>query len=170
MAARLYSRYYGREAFFPILDELDVLEGRRMTTHTKRESQFKSFPLHPFFHKHFFSAQHLLRNIGIHWGVSDARERNQDLERMINRVAVSHGDDSEKWPMIMAHEFVMGSFGARAGQNRLTGDWIIYAKHNGENYYLAVVDHCVEGRSNDRQLFDWLRMSCEWEFPFLFQR
>ena len=168
MAARMYGRYWGREDFFPILDELDFLEGRKQHTRTKAEEKFRKPPLDLFFHKHFFSAHHLPRNIGVRWGIDDGRSGNRALDSMIERVASECGDDPDEWQARLAHEFVMEAFNQRAQQQRLTGDWIIFSKYNGENYYLAVVDHGVRGRDDDQDLYDWLRMSCEWEYPFLF--
>lgn len=168
MAARLYGRYWGREDYFPILDELDFLEGRRRSTRTKEEGQFRKLPLYPFFHKHFSAARHLPRNVAVRWGIDEGRSGNRDLNNMIERVACEYGEDPDEWPARLVHEFVMEAFSQRAQQRRLTGDWIIFSKFNGQNYYLGVVDHDIRGGDDDQHLYDWLRMSCEWEYPFLF--
>jgi hypothetical protein len=54
---------------FSVLDELDYLEGVRPVSRTKREEQFTKSPLQPFWHKHFFSARHLVKNLGIRWNL-----------------------------------------------------------------------------------------------------
>lgn len=168
MAVQLYGRHYGRDDYYPILDELDALEGRWRRRSTKEEAQFKCAPLAPFYHKHYFSAKHMVTNLGVRWGVHEGRQGNRDLLSMIECVAIDCGETPAEWQSKLSYEFVMAAYVERAQQRRLTGDWIIFHKHNGENYYLAVVDHCVRGRENDQSLYDWLHMSCAWEYPFLF--
>lgn len=46
------------------------------------------------------------------------------------------------------------------------GDWIIFAKHKGKNYYFDLATH-QEGREPKR-LISKLRAGSACEFPFLF--
>jgi hypothetical protein len=56
------------------------------------------------------------------------------------------------------------SFEKREEEGRLTGQWIVFAKHEGRNYYLAVASH----KENYQELYDRIVESCKEEFPFLF--
>jgi hypothetical protein len=47
-----------------VLHEIDVLEGLASNSSTKQSTQFEHLPLHPFWHKHFSTARHLMRNVG----------------------------------------------------------------------------------------------------------
>ncbi len=123
---------------FAVLDELDYLEGIRPTSKTKRESPFKGPHLQPFWHKHFSSARHLVRNIGIRWNLAGGG--NRDLDQMLREVAETYGEDPELWQAYLAHRLVVSGFEERARRG-LTGDWIIYAKHDGANYYLDLATH-----------------------------
>ena len=49
-----------------VLHEISVLEGLASNSSTKEFTQFKHPPLHPFWHKHFSTARHLMRNVGDH--------------------------------------------------------------------------------------------------------
>ena len=51
-----------------VFHEMNVLEGLASNSSTKEFTQFKHPPLHPFWHKHFSTARHLMRNMGERWG------------------------------------------------------------------------------------------------------
>jgi hypothetical protein len=147
-----------------ILHEIAVLEGIAPNSATKEAEQFKRPPLHPFWHKHFSTARHLNRNIGIRWGIE--KGGNRYLSRMIGEVAAKYGDQSELWQKRLAHQFMIGGLEDRATAKRMTGDWIIFAKHGGQNFYLDLATH-EEGQDPDR-LRQKLRQGSACEFPFLF--
>lgn len=165
---------------FAVLDELDFLEGHRPVSCSVAATQFKHPPLFPFWHKHFWSARHILRNLIVRWGLD--RAGNRDLDKLIDSVLLECGDDPEAWSAILADRMVMGGFRERArsglaatvrevqfGQRSgygLTGDWIIYGKHSGENYYLDMASH-TEGEA-PHDLLTKLRHGSAAEFPFLF--
>ena len=146
-----------------ILDEIDFLEGVSPSTRTKEASQFKRSPLRPFWHKHFSTPRHTFKNLGVRWGLD--RGGNTDLSCMISGVASEHGHDPEKWPLVLADRLVFEGFVDRA-RHGLTGDWIIFAIHHGQNYYLDLATH--EEGVDSYTLYEKLRDSAEAEFPFLF--
>jgi hypothetical protein len=148
-----------------VLDELDSLEGIRGDSRTKTETQFKYPPLHPFWHKHFTAPRHMLRNIGIRWALDGERQR--DLDAMIKDVQENYGRDPDHWPGVLVHRFVLDGYADRASWG-LTGDWIILAKHQGQNYYLDLATH-EEGHEAQR-LYEKLRLGSAAEFPFLFNQ
>jgi len=147
-----------------ILNEIDHLEGLNPHTATKPASQFRRQPLHPFWHKHFFAPRHILRNVGDRWRLT--HEGNKDLDNLIGQIADHHGHVESKWPRILAHKLVIGGFEDRAEAKRLTGDWIIFAKYEGNNYYLDLATH-TEGCDGEK-LMSKLRDGCKSEYPFLF--
>lgn len=165
---------------FAVLDELDFLEGHRPVSCSVAATQFKHPPLFPLWHKHFWSARHILRNLIIRWGLD--RGGNRDLDKLIGSVLSEYGDDPEGLSGMLADKMVFGGFTERArsgpaatvrevqaGQRRgygLTGDWIIYGKHSGKNYYLDMAGH-TEGETPD-DLMAKLRNGSAAEFPFLF--
>lgn len=58
---------------------------------------------------------------------------------------------------------ITGIFAQRSREQRLTGDWIIFAKHQGQNYYLDLASH----QENDADIFSRISQGCFHQFPFL---
>jgi hypothetical protein len=145
-----------------VLHEIGVLEGLASNSSTKESTQFKRPPLHPFWHKHFSTARHLMRNMGERWGLGNSG--NRDLSAKIEEVAVECGDQPDLWPKRLVHQLVLRGLDDRAAARRMTGDWIIFAKHEGRNFYLGLGTH----DDDDEALYQRLRQGSEWEFPFLF--
>ena len=146
--------------------EIQHLEQGVPTT-TKPAEQFKHKPLHPFWHKHFFSSRHLLFNAGERWNIARG-PGNRDLDAMIGQVVSEQGHDPAMCVKLLAYRFLMGSIEERSEANRLTGDWIIFAKHEGNNYYLDLATHEEGEVENAPGLLNKLRNSSSMDFPFLF--
>ncbi|QQO19484.1 hypothetical protein JJB98_06005 [Bradyrhizobium diazoefficiens] len=154
--------------FLPVLRQIDALEDLKARTTVKEEQQFKYPPLFPLWHAHYFASRHTLRNIGERWNISRG-EGNSALKASISAVAERHGHDPDKWPGVLLHRIFIEGMTERANANRLTGDWIIFAKHDGENYYLDLAQHEeAEGPIKSDQLMQKLRAGSAAEFPFVF--
>jgi hypothetical protein len=145
-----------------VLGEIDVIEGLSVKSATRNPEQFKRPPLHPFWHKHFSTARHLMRNVGLRWGLG--KSGNRDFLAAIEAVKEGYGDHPELWQKRLAHQVVLGGPEDRAAARSMTGDWIIFAKHDGGNLYLGLGTHEEE----DAAIYQRLRDGSEWEFPFLF--
>ncbi|MGB7100328.1 MAG: hypothetical protein WBD95_16405 [Xanthobacteraceae bacterium] len=65
------------------------------------------------------------------------------------------------------HKLVLDGFIDRANRG-LTGDWIIYAKHEGYQYYVDLAAH--EEADDGERLYQKLRHGSFAEFPFLFAK
>lgn len=164
LALRLANASAERIDVFSVLDVLDHLEGIKTTSGTKEATPFRKPPLQGLWHKHFFSARHLIKNVGVRWNLGDGG--NKDLSAMIESVAREYGENTDLWPNVLAHRLVVEGFEERASRG-LTGDWIIYGKHQGENFYLDLATH-DEGLAPER-LLQKLRNGCLAEFPFIFK-
>lgn len=152
--------------YFSVLDELDYLEGIKPISRTKAEQQFKKKPLHPFWHKHFFLARHLPRNVSVRWNLQDGG--NSDLTKLLDEVTEAYGESPNDWPNYLTHRLVVQGFEERA-QRGLTGDWIIFAKHNAKNFYLDLAIHEEGKKYKADALLKRLRNGSHAEFPFLFE-
>lgn len=162
--ARLLEMRSGLREQTIVIDELDVLEGLRPRSKTKAAEQFRYPPLHAFWHKHYSAPRHILRNIGIRWNIYGKKQKA--LDAMLSDVAAEYGADPDAWQRVLAHRFVLNAYADRAGDQHLTGDWIIFGKHEGANYYLDLATH-EEGNEPER-LLEKLRAGSAAEFPFLF--
>jgi hypothetical protein len=149
-----------------VLFEIQHLEQGVPTT-TKPAEQFKHAPLRPFWHKHFFCSRHLLYNVGERWNIARGHG-NRDLDAMIKQVASEQGHDPAMWPKLLTYRLVKGGIEERSEANRLTGDWIIFAQHVGNNYYLDLATHEEGEVENAPGLLNKLRNSSSTDFPFLF--
>jgi hypothetical protein len=58
---------------------------------------------------------------------------------------------------------------ARGNASKLTGDWMVFGKHEGKNYYLELATHHEGEKHNADKLFEKLRLGCAAEFPFIFE-
>lgn len=71
----------------------------------------------------------------------------------------------EEWNAFLSrisHEMTVGAFESRLGEHYFSGEWIIFAKHEGRNYYLTLASHSED----DDAILQKLACSAE-EFPFL---
>jgi hypothetical protein len=134
----LLIRLVTMDDMIPVLREIDALEGLAPATAVKRSEgeQFKHPPLFPFWHKHFFAPRHMLRNIGERWNIARG-QGNPALDAALSEIAKECGHDPDMWPGAVAHRIIIDGFSERANANRLTGDWIIFAKHDGQNITLT---------------------------------
>ena len=164
LAILLIALREGRGDYFSVLDELDFLEGVTKSSTTKPPERFKRDPrLRWLWHKHYSSARHIPRNISLRWGLN--RGGNRALEQLLSSVASEHGIEPHMWPRVLGDKLAVGGYMSRA--RRLTGDWILYARHEGRNYYLTLGTH-EEGEDPDKLLVR-IRSHCEAEWPFLFK-
>jgi hypothetical protein len=147
-----------------VLSAIDQLEGLSSGCRTKRPRRFRGEVLGRFWHKHFATSRHVLRNFGDWWGLG--ADGNAKLDTVINDVAERFGRQPDLWPGVLVHELVLGGYEKRAGARKLTGDWIIYGRHHGRNYYLETASHLEA--AEPLRLYEKLRGGSQAEFPFLF--
>jgi hypothetical protein len=159
LAFRLLDRSNPYFDKFAVLDEINFLEGIASASATKVATQFKNAPLFPFWHKHFMLPNQIINNIGIRWNLAEGG--NKDFDRMLQKVVRDYGNDPDIWPNVLAHRMTIEAFEDRAKRG-LTGHWLIFAKHEGVNYYLDLATH-------EEGLKEKLINGCGAEFPFLFE-
>lgn len=145
-----------------VIEEIRALEGGRASLQTKVESQFKGKHLKGLWHKHFMPAlpSVMAHNIMNHLGKNGTR---RIVEEVLN---------PEKGPVVtkemldeLSHRIVIESMEVRASQEKLTGEWIVFAKENGANYYLGIWSH----NAGDESIAGSIKSACVREFPFLAQ-
>lgn len=141
-----------------ILDAISDNEDPSRSVGIKSATEFRKYPLKGFWHKHYFSARFIGHNL---WN----QTRNGKLEKLVREVY-----DPQKSPVVtkamnkeFAKKLISGSLDERQEQNRLTGEWIVFAKYKGHNYYLCLGTHNGEDQ--------WIRNKIEFvsktEFSFL---
>jgi hypothetical protein len=128
-------------------------------------AQFKHPPLKGFWKAHFFDARFIPKNLINHLGLEF--ENSPKFNSLCARVAAEEEKSPSKvgWQGRLVHAMTIGAFEERASKRKLTGEWIVFSKHNDQNYYLCFSRH-TKG-VGDQRLYDFLQTLCEHEFPFL---
>lgn len=153
---------YGQLNLEKVRIEIEALEGLRQSS-LKPPSQFKHPPLQGLWHKHYLEsglapvARNLRKGLG--------RYGMPHVERQVAE-ALASGEErffSEQDIAQIAHDAAMGNWERLVRDSALTGEWLIYAQHEGRNYYLCLGRHT----SGDKALRQQIDAICLKEFPFL---
>lgn len=146
-----------------IIREIEALEAG-VSTGLKAPIQNRHPPLKGLWHKHYLqdglpslakNVQLALKKYGMPYfeqKISEAEEAGE--ERFMTAEDL----------MAVANDVVHGNLGRRREDEAMTGEWLLFAKHEGENYYLAVTTHDSSTHPQIRQQIDTI---CCHEFPFL---
>jgi len=139
---------------FRIFKELEIIEGISPgPSRMKEAAPLTGQILEGLWHKHFTSSRFILQNIAAYW-----------RGREVPSVSLSQlGSDADREALRGYVSRMIGdAYRARESENKLTGEWIVFAKQDGKNYYLTLAYH-TEGDANI-----WLRCrNCSSEFPDL---
>lgn len=151
----LYDKYNGDDPAM-IIDELRHLELGTYSG-TKPAAPFERQPLAGFHHKHFFSASFVAKNI------QNELNRGGALRGILTKGfggrTCLDGDAIRDVADRLTYEQVE----VREREKRLTGEWIVFAKHCGVNYYLCLADHDM----HDQVIYDGIVRCCYPQFAFL---
>jgi hypothetical protein len=141
-----------------IVSEIESIECNLSTVGTKPATEFKKLPLKGLWHKHYFSAKFIPQNLVNH----HSRGR---LQSLINEIM-----DPVEYPIVtrelinkVAYEVVTGAMESREADGKLTGEWIVFAKHSNQNYYLCLATH----ESGDDIIYNQIKSACFHQYPFL---
>jgi len=141
-----------------ILDELKILEGLESSTQTKAAAMFRREPLKGLWHKHFFSAHFVPQNISNGLAGDKLTDLVEEVMNPEKSSIITQGMIDE-----LAHRVTHEPLETRAKANKLTGEWIIFAKHDNSNYYLCLSTH----EAGDDSIYKRIIEHCIRDFPFL---
>ena len=145
-----------------VMEEVQTLERPDKQSKTKPEIMFTRRPLKGLWHKHFFSSHFFAQNILLAHG-------NGRFDRKMEQVFANNEgmEATVENCMAVVREVKQGSsdlYNHRRDQNRLTGEWIVFIKHEGLNYYMCIDVHLNDG---DQNIYDKVLLACEKDFPEL---
>jgi len=146
-----------------VLHEIRNLEAGTESGGTKPATQFKHAPLRGLWHKHYL--QDGLRSMAINLDQGLKRHGLPWFEQRV-REAQEAGEErylTEEDVKSITHDAVVGNWLRQIDAGKLTGEWIIYARHEDKNYYLCLGQH----DSGDDVLRKKIDDICCQEFPFL---
>jgi hypothetical protein len=143
-----------------IVAEVQGLESNVEKFGTKPAEQFQHPPLRGLWKKHYLvgGMPSLVKNIKPAFG-----KKNRELRRIIEE---NHNPSTAHLSPQQISESLASAvtnlYAERANDQKLTGEWIIVAKHEEKNYYLCLAQH----NEDDAAIFERAR-SCAAEFSFL---
>jgi len=147
-----------------IVDEILALEGRGRGSLTKAPIQNKYPPLKGLWHKHYLPdgmrsfAMNIRRGLA-KYGLPLFEERAREAQESGEERFLTEEDVNA-----LSYDATIGNWERLAGEKAVTGEWIMYARHDGENYYLCLGSHDKSQHEHLRQQID---VVCCLEFPFL---
>lgn len=154
----LYERIHGIDPSH-IIDEIKALEGAGHKPETKPSTMFAREPLKGLWHQHFFAAHFVPHNISNHLAGDRLKKLVEEVMDPAKSAVVTQEMINE-----LSHRLVHESMEQRAADKKLTGEWIIFAKHNGQNYYLCLATH----ETGDQIIFNNIKTGdCLQQFPEL---
>ena len=124
-----------------MLDEVKFLEGMKNSSSTQAASQFKREPLKGLMKKHFNDANFLIKNLGAHFGYDYGGNKN--LDALVKEAFARNmsGCVDDEFINYLAHESTIGALQERAKNKKISGEWIVFQKYQGGNYYLTLAAH-----------------------------
>jgi len=146
-----------------VVHEIRLLEEGKQST-LKPPIQNKHAPLKNLWHKHYLQTGLSSMTMNIQTGLK--RYSIPFFQQKI-REAEEAGEErfvtADDIPAIVS-DAVHGNLNRLREESRMTGEWLIFAKYEGQNYYLTMATHDVSTHQHIRQQIDGI---CCWEFPFL---
>lgn len=173
---RFSSALVNQIAYFPyngmnspyefILPEILHLEEKSNPSQTKAAEKFSRNPLMAgLWKKHFFLPHYIAMNYSNYWKVNS--QRSQKFEQHFNKIYGSYVksptlEKAREVSAKIADDFInIPQSDFDSGKRKKTGEYIIFKKHEGLNYYLCLGFH----RSDDK-IIQWVNEAYK-DFPFL---
>lgn len=140
-----------------VIDQIIHLETGNLSK-TKDEAPFRGSQLQGLWHKHYRTngMETLARNM--HLAIKTDKEFNKKIES----IAIENKNDlykiSSDYANLCKEELLR-----RYKESKGTGEWIIYTKYKGKNYYLCLSKH----DDGDEVIRDKVVSNCCDQFPFI---
>lgn len=93
---------------------------------------------------------------------------NKEITKIVPLGSVIDSEQ-EAWKLAgkIARTIVWEGYERLLNRSNMTGEWIIYYIHNGQNYYLDLAWHFEQ--EDEIRLYGRLKWACAWEFPHAFE-
>ncbi len=137
-----------------VLDPIISLEEGETVAGLKPATQFRRKPLQGLWHKHWTSSRFMAANLL-------AAMVRDDPEKLIWEIANEGDLLNEEIIEQIVHRFTTVAYEKRWAANQITGEWIVFLKRDGLNYYLCLGTH----QTGDERLHDKIRAMCFSDFP-----
>ena len=143
---------------FDLTQPIKVLEGLSSSSATGQEDQFQHAPLTGLYKKHFTSPRFLPTNL---LNFLRSKEGGRHLNEVLDKAAQADGCDA--FTKYLSHHMVIDPIEIKSSSNKMTGEWVVFHKHEGKNYYLTFGLH---SETND-EIYKRIAFACEFDsLPF----
>jgi hypothetical protein len=140
-----------------ILCAIRDLEEGTSRSGTKPPEKYKGKLLKGLWHKHFFDARFVAKNVQIGLGGPNIPKfREALLEKWLGKKMTPE-------IAIELRDVFLAGFEERAAEGKLTGEWIVYLRRGEKNYYLC----CTTHDAGDQVIYDRIMEHCPRDFPEL---
>ena len=146
---------------FDLTQPIKVLEGLANSDGTGPAEIFRREPLKGLYKKHFTSPRFLVKNL-LNFAQSEFGAGH--LQKVWNEAAEANetGAIDEAFTRYVAHHMTLDPVQLKSEAGRMTGEWVVFHKHDGNNYYLTLAAH-DEG---DERIYERVLLACEFDhFP-----
>ena len=125
---------------FTLTHPIKVLEGASPSNGTPPADQFRHAPLTGLYKKHFTGPGFLVKNL-LNFLLSD--KNNHYLKNVYAEAACASGSGcvDEIFTKYLSHHMVFDPYEIKYASNKMTGEWVVFHKHEGANYYLTFASH-----------------------------
>ena len=147
---------------FDLTHPIKVLEGLTTSDGTGDAEQFKHPPLAGLYKKHFTSPRFLVKNLS---NFLRSKEGKKHFNKVWDEAAKASGSEfiDETFTKYLAHHITVDPITIKSASNKMTGEWIVFHKYNGENFYLTMAFH---GETNE-QIYQKVAYACQFDkLPF----
>lgn len=147
---------------FDLTQPIKVLEGISASNGTPPEGLFRHAPLTGLYKKHFTSTRFLSKNL---LNFLRSKEGGLHFNNAWNKAVQVSGSQyvDEIFANYLSHYMVVGSIEIKNASNEMTGEWVVFHKHEGANYYLTFAFH-TEANNN---IYKRVVTACEFDkLPF----
>ena len=131
-------------------------------TVTKKATPFKGKLLAGFWHKHHSQAGFIFTNILLQHKKPRTKVRIERFEKEAFPEDTAIQGDWDAYTKLATHEYTVATYEERVAEGIVTGEWIIYAQHEGKNYYLTLATH----KEPDEEILKRVAL-CRDDFSFL---
>lgn len=125
---------------FDLAQPIKVLEGVSSSDATPPADQFRHPPLVGLYKKHFNSARFLPTNL---LNFLRSKEGNRHFNKAWDEAARASGSQhiDDVFVKHLSHHMVVDPVEIKSTSNKMTGEWVVFHKHQGANYYLTFASH-----------------------------
>lgn len=145
-----------------ITHPIKVIEGLTSSDPTAPPDRFLHPPLTGLYKKHFTSPRFIVKNL---LNFLRSKEGDRHFNAIWEEASKVSGSKivNETFTKYLSHHMVVDPIEIKSMSNRLTGEWVVFHKHQNLNYYLTIAFH---GETNE-QIHKKVAYACEFDrLPF----